>query len=88
MGKSAHFAPIHFQFHFIITHLKISEIPTAIYYSKPLHLQEAFSDLGYEEGDFPISEAVSKKIFSLPFHPYLKSEDQDKIINGIHKALK
>jgi len=35
--------------------------------------------LGYKAGDFPISEAVSKRIFSLPMHPYLKHDDQKKI---------
>ncbi|MCD4818225.1 MAG: DegT/DnrJ/EryC1/StrS family aminotransferase [Candidatus Cloacimonetes bacterium] len=54
-------------------------IPTAIYYPKPLHLQDAFNDLNYNEGDFPVSEDISEKIFSLPFHPYLKYEDQVKI---------
>ena len=63
--------------------LKSDNIPTAIYYPKPLHLQSAFSDLGYSEGDFPISEAISSRIFSLPMHPYLAEEDQQKIVEII-----
>ena len=59
--------------------LKKAGIPTAVYYPKPLHLQTAFSYLGYKEGDFPNSEKISKRIFSLPMHPYLK-EDQIKRI--------
>jgi dTDP-4-amino-4,6-dideoxygalactose transaminase len=59
--------------------LKEADIPTAIYYPKPLHLQSAFSYLGYKEGDFPISEETSRRIFSLPMHPYLAEEDQQKI---------
>jgi len=59
--------------------LKSANIPTAIYYPTPLHLQTAFSNLGYKEGDFPISENCSERIFSLPMHPYLKEEDQVKI---------
>ena len=55
--------------------LKDAGIPTAVYYVKPLHLLEAFSDLGHKEGDFPNSEAASERVFSLPFHPYLKDED-------------
>lgn len=61
-------------------------IPTAIYYPKPLHLQTAYSALGYKKGDFPISESCAERIFSIPMHPYLKKEDQKKIseaINGI-----
>jgi dTDP-4-amino-4,6-dideoxygalactose transaminase len=59
--------------------LKQAGIPTAVYYPKPLHLQTAFSRLGYKEGDFPRSEDASRRIFSLPMHPYLKAEDQEKI---------
>jgi dTDP-4-amino-4,6-dideoxygalactose transaminase len=59
--------------------LKDAGIPTAIYYPKPLHLQDAFAFLGYKEGEFPISESISKRIFSLPMHPYLQAEDQQRI---------
>lgn len=59
--------------------LKEAGIPTAIYYPKPLHLQTAFSYLNYKEGDFPVSEDCASRIFSLPMHPYLKAEDQERI---------
>jgi dTDP-4-amino-4,6-dideoxygalactose transaminase len=59
--------------------LKQAGIPTAVYYPKPLHLQTAFSRLGYKNGDFPHSEDASRRIFSLPMHPYLKPEDQEAI---------
>jgi dTDP-4-amino-4,6-dideoxygalactose transaminase len=59
--------------------LKEADIPTAIYYPKPLHLQNAFSVLGYRKGDFPISEEISRRILSLPMHPYLAEEEQQKI---------
>jgi UDP-2-acetamido-2-deoxy-ribo-hexuluronate aminotransferase len=61
--------------------LKDAGIPTAIYYPKPLHLQTAFSSLGYRQGDFPISEDCASRIFSLPMHPYLRPGDQDKIVH-------
>jgi UDP-2-acetamido-2-deoxy-ribo-hexuluronate aminotransferase len=59
--------------------LKQQDIPTAVYYPKPLHLQTAFSFLGYEEGDFPVSEDCAKRIFSIPMHPYLEKTDQEQI---------
>ena len=68
----------------LMERLKQSNIPTAIYYPKPLHRQEAFSYLGYKKGDFPISEAIANRIFSLPMHPYLKFEDQEKIADIIN----
>lgn len=62
-----------------IAKLKEAGIPTAIYYPKPLHLQTAFSGLGYKEGDFPVSEDSARRIFSLPMHPYLAAGDQRRI---------
>jgi UDP-2-acetamido-2-deoxy-ribo-hexuluronate aminotransferase len=59
--------------------LRDAGIPTAIYYPKPLHLQTAFAHFGYKAGDFPVSEDCASRIFSLPMHPYLKAEDQEKI---------
>jgi len=55
-------------------------IPTAIYYPKPLHLQTALSYLGYQNGEFAVSEDCAERIFSLPMHPYLSEEEQAKII--------
>ncbi|MGD9362189.1 MAG: DegT/DnrJ/EryC1/StrS family aminotransferase [Desulfobacterales bacterium] len=63
--------------------LKEADIPTAIYYPKPLHLQSAFAGLGYRKGDFPISEDISRRIFSLPMHPYLAEAAQQKIAEVI-----
>jgi len=68
------------------SHLKEKGIPTAIYYPIPLHLQKAFSYLAYKEGDFPVSEDISKRIVSLPMHPYLKDEDID-FISGVVKKF-
>ena len=58
-----------------------ADIPTVIYYPRPMHLQSAFSDLGYRPGDFPASEETSQKIFSLPMHPYLQDGVVDKILD-------
>jgi UDP-2-acetamido-2-deoxy-ribo-hexuluronate aminotransferase len=63
--------------------LKSRSVPTAVYYPKPLHLQDAFRTLGYKRGDFPISERIADSIFSIPMHPYLTEEDQDYIVKAI-----
>jgi UDP-2-acetamido-2-deoxy-ribo-hexuluronate aminotransferase len=62
-------------------------IPTAIYYPKPLHLQDAFASLGHKKGDFSVSEEVASRIFSLPMHPYLKGEDQEKIAYVLNSLM-
>ncbi len=67
----------------IMAKLKINNIPTAIYYPKPLHLQDAFSDLGFKAGDFPVSEEVVSRIFSLPMNPYLEKGQQEFIAESI-----
>jgi dTDP-4-amino-4,6-dideoxygalactose transaminase len=63
--------------------LKEAGIPTAVYYPKPLHLQTAFSYLGYQPDDFPVSENYASRIFSLPMHPYLTEEEQERIVEVI-----
>jgi dTDP-4-amino-4,6-dideoxygalactose transaminase len=64
----------------LLQKLQEAQIPTAIYYPMPLHLQRAFAHLGYKKGDFPVSESASRRIFSLPMHPYLGPADQERII--------
>lgn len=63
---------------------KLSEsgIPSVVYYPKPLHLQTVFAFLGHVEGDFPISESISKRIFSLPMHPYLTESQIERTITA------
>lgn len=61
------------------TRFKKAGIPTAVYYPKPLHRQEAFAGLQYQPGAFPVSEDYSQRIFSLPMHPYLKRDEQEKV---------
>lgn len=59
--------------------LKAGGSPSVAYYAVPLHLQEAFADLGHKSGDFPVAEKVSAQCLSLPMHPYLTAEDQGRI---------
>lgn len=65
--------------------LKRAGIPTAIYYPKPLHLQEAFAQLEYKPGDFPMSEAQAQRVFSIPMHPYLQETDQQRIVEACRR---
>ncbi len=58
-------------------------IGTAIHYPIPVHLQEAFSKLGYLPGDFPLAEKLSKTILSLPLWPGLRTDQIERIADTI-----
>lgn len=62
-------------------------VPTAIYYSKPLHLQPAFESLRYCKGDFPEAELASREVLSLPFGPYLTEAQQAIVVETLHTVL-
>jgi dTDP-4-amino-4,6-dideoxygalactose transaminase len=66
------------------TYLSRFNIGTGIHYPIPLHLQKAYSRLGYRQGDFPVSETAARQVLSLPMYPQIKAEQQravaDKII--------
>jgi len=70
----------------IIKKLKEQNIPAMIYYRIPLHLQKVFENLDYANGAFPVSEDTAKRIFSIPMHPYINWENQDKILSILAKA--
>jgi dTDP-4-amino-4,6-dideoxygalactose transaminase len=63
-----------------------NKFPTAIYYPKPLHLQTAFTSLGYGLGAFPVTENTSNRIFSIPIHPYLDKQSQEAVVTAILHA--
>ncbi len=59
-------------------------VGSMIYYPVSLHLQSAFSNLGYAEGDFPVSEKAQAEVLSLPMFPELTLEHVDQISELVH----
>lgn len=55
-------------------YLKANDVESEIYYPHPLHLMPAYSQLGYNAGDFPQTERIAKEVLSLPIHPELTDE--------------
>ncbi|WP_414548336.1 DegT/DnrJ/EryC1/StrS family aminotransferase [Anabaena sp. CCY 0017] len=62
-------------------------IQTGIHYPIPCHLQPAFTDLGYQPGDFPQSEKLANQILSLPMYPGLSSNQIKNVVAAITSAL-
>ena len=72
----------------VMAALRDRGVPTMIYYARALHLQSALAHLGGREGDFPVAEDSSRRIFSLPMSPYLARDDQDRVIDALRSAYR
>lgn len=68
--------------------LRQQEIHTGIHYPIPVHLQEAYSDLGYTTGDFPRSERIATEVLSLPMFAELTPGQQDQVVNALIEGLR
>jgi len=60
-------------------------IASALHYPMPLHLQPSFKYLGYSEGDFPVAEACSKEVLSLPMYPEMSEETALEVTQEVSK---
>ncbi|MFH1297716.1 MAG: DegT/DnrJ/EryC1/StrS family aminotransferase [Bacteroidota bacterium] len=64
-------------------YLASKEIPAMIYYPVPLHIQKAYIDPRYKEGDFPVTESLSEHVISLPMHTELDEEQLAHITTSL-----
>jgi len=67
----------------IVSYLSEKGIATGVYYPVPLHLQKAYLDLGYKEGDMPNAEFLSHRTFAIPMFAELTDEEKEYIVNTI-----
>jgi dTDP-4-amino-4,6-dideoxygalactose transaminase len=65
-----------------LAHLKDRGVPTSVYYPRPLHRQTAYAGFPADPAGLPASEAAAATVFSLPMHPYLDTETQDRVIEA------
>jgi dTDP-4-amino-4,6-dideoxygalactose transaminase len=71
----------------LVRYLGSKKIPAMVYYPLPLHLQKAYRNLNYSEGDFPVTESLSKSVFSIPMHTELETEQIEYICHHIKEFL-
>jgi len=67
----------------LMKHLADKGIASAVYYPVPLHMQKAYQNPRYKEGDFPVTEALSRSVISLPIHTELTEDIQKEITNAV-----
>jgi dTDP-4-amino-4,6-dideoxygalactose transaminase len=67
--------------------LRDAGVPTAIYYPRPLHRQDAYAQYPSAGNGLPVTDRLAQEVVSLPMHPYLGEADQDHIIATTRAAL-
>ena len=72
----------------VVEFLKGRGIPTAVHYPLPLHMQKVFSHLEIPEGAFPEAERAAREVLSLPMHPFITADEQERIVEALADALK
>jgi len=71
----------------LIAGLKERGIPAMIYYPVPLHLQKAYRSERYRPGQFPVTEQLVDRVFSLPMHSEMSEEQLQYITNSVLEIL-
>lgn len=71
----------------LLEYLQSKNVPCAIYYPVPMHMQKAYPDARYKEGDFPVTEELSRKVISLPMHTELDEEQIEFITSSVLEYL-
>jgi dTDP-4-amino-4,6-dideoxygalactose transaminase len=64
-------------------HLSELNIGTGLHYPIPLHLQKAYENLGYSQGDFPVTEQLARELLSLPMFPHIQKEQQAQVVEAL-----
>jgi dTDP-4-amino-4,6-dideoxygalactose transaminase len=72
----------------LVRHLKAEQIGCEIYYPLCLHQQECLRYLGYQVGDFPVSEEAARQVLALPIYPELTADQQQRVIQSCAAYLR
>lgn len=71
----------------VLERLHADGVMAGIHYPVPVHLQGAYADLGYGPGAFPVAEAASQEILSLPLFAEITEAQQDRVVESLRVAL-
>jgi len=71
----------------VLSEMQGDGIGAGVHYPIPMHLQDALSFLGHQEGDFPATEAAAREMLSLPMFPGITAEQQEFVVDSLHRAL-
>jgi dTDP-4-amino-4,6-dideoxygalactose transaminase len=71
----------------VLRRLQAAGVGAALHYPTPIHLQGAFRHLGHRAGDFPVAEALSRQMLSLPLYPELTEAQQARVVTALTEAL-
>ncbi len=69
----------------LMTYLSANEIQSLIHYPIPPHLQEAYSELGYKKGDFPICEELANQVLTLPLYNGMTNDELSYLIDKLNQ---
>lgn len=72
----------------VMAEMTAAGVSVAIHYPTPVHLTEAYADLGYRRGQFPVSEAAADRILSLPMFPHLSAAQQERVAETLTAAVR
>jgi len=71
----------------LLDHLQAKNIPCAVYYPVPMHLQKAYMDERYKKGDLPVTEELSRRVISLPMHTEMDEEQIAFIAGAVEEFI-
>ena len=67
--------------------MRSAGVGAAVYYPRPLHLQQCFADLGYRPGQLPEAERACREVLALPIYSELGAERQERVVDALADAL-
>jgi dTDP-4-amino-4,6-dideoxygalactose transaminase len=67
--------------------LKERGVGTGIHYPIPVHMQPAYANLGYRQGDLPVSERLATEFLSLPLYAEMTNDQIDEVVAAVRSSL-